>query len=95
MSDDLWRLDEDEVTMLRGVAWVDGQVCRIEVDATGTVATMTVGGNEGEPPTVLAVPVMLEPEVRHTLRTTDRKTFFYVGKLLRSSDTKYPEAAGA
>lgn len=122
-EDGLWRLDECEVTMLRGVAYVDGSACRIELNLDRAECVLTVGsedeacvpcggsgrvrlsisilrrfgtclrcGGRGRvQPTVLTVPVSIEPSVREALRTSLQGTVFHVGKELRRRDTYGPE----
>jgi hypothetical protein len=86
--DEWWRLDETEVTMLRGVAWCYGPL-QVDTSAVGE-HVMIAAGNPDEQPTVVFINAVLPPEVRHRLATGE-EWVFYVGKRLRASDTRYAE----
>lgn len=76
--------------MLRGVAYVGGGACRIHVDADSAELVMAFGGDEGEPPTVVRALAAVPPDVRLQLHQATGD-YFYVGKRLRSRDTRGPE----
>lgn len=88
---ELWELDECSVTMLRGVAYVGDKACKVDVDLSRADAVLTIGGDEGEEPSVHVVPVAISPEVRQALNEALRgDTMFYVGQNLRCMDYGLP-----